>query len=232
MKGKSTIINFFIDGFVFANKNFDLFLYDSFMIVLISILDLFPHSLFKTLFSLIIFQLSFGYFFSLPALLVMRQNKAHLRVKEIIAIIIENAKKLIRPAVLLAIVFVGLIIIFTIAIFIIKQPQKIKPNLIQQSTDYLIIFISLTAPVMIFTAIFFALGKMDFFTALAKAIIYCIKNMSFVILIIIITISCNILRINIGFKNAIFSFIITLVFKYFFYYISVVSLLYYQNKLK
>ncbi len=205
---KISVVDYFFRGFSLLNRNIELYLIAflftlaSFFLQYLNKLP-FPLGLIISVIYLIVTVFSLSYTLSIPVLLEYKQQGKSLNYNNLWKIIIQNAKRLIIPVMVLipiaTIAFVIISIIVIKSLNVKNTGEFIKLiyliyNIQLGWNPIYIIFISIFTIIFsffIFTSIFFSIENLGIFSAWSQSITFSFKNMRFMGLVIAVALITN-----------------------------------------
>src|SRR3989344_783908 len=199
MPKEKAVYSYFLNGFSFLNKNIEIYFVLIVLILINTLLPVQDKSIIGLAFllpsiTLTVFQ--WGYNLSVPIFLVQKKSDKKLSYIYIRDTTVQTTKRLIVPALILAILFTLFIIIFIIVISAISNGdvEKIKTinqqfqNWVQNPIHLGLLPFSFIFALFSFFPIFFSLEKYGFIDSIKKSITFSFKNLRFVVLLLAINI--------------------------------------------
>ncbi len=197
------ILGYFSKGFSLANRSLDILLISLFFLLFGQLTSLFQDSLVGNVVDLINFILtffSFGFFMSIPAFLLWKQQNKSLNRQTLWPILIRNTKRMIIPTILFLILMMifGFSYLLVIAVTTVnltnnltnsQQVESVIQTSINQFKSWnplFIIFETITS-FFVFTPIYFSVENNGFFTSAKKSLVLSFKNLQYVVIIMLIS---------------------------------------------
>lgn len=196
MNKNQSILGYYSAGFTLANKSLEIYLISLFILLPTSLNFLFPNSPYSavlTLVSLLATIINIGFSLSIPVFLIQKQQNQPLTFQNIVSTTIQSTKRMILPALLIFILLVALLMLFVILLITFFHPTAGQVQQFFQSWGNLSkgwqpIFLiqSIIVSFLVFTSFLFSLESQGLFSSLKNSIIISIKNLPYLVGLIIL----------------------------------------------
>ena len=188
--------DYFRKGLSLVNKSWGIFLFGLILTLLASLPDLMGDSFIKGILQVIGFLIlfvEFGFGFSLPVFLLARQEGKPVNFGDILSTSLQNTKRLILPLILIFIVFIILAVISFLLVvqFVYGGNFNFMQNTTQGFNPWNILFAFLIGlfSFTTFSPIYFSLEKNGLFRSVKRSIDLSLRNLDFIIIIFVISVS-------------------------------------------
>lgn len=237
---KNIIFESLQKGFALTNRSWVLLLIGLFF-SLFSILQVFldnpPITRILVAVGLLLFPISIGFYTSLPAFLVDKQQGKPLRLINILAVTLQSTKRLIIPGILLVLLFLilGIFVYAFMVVVIYDGNWAIFSEEVQGDFDKWNIWMMLSIGLVAFfsfTPIYFSLEKNGLFSSIAKSLDFSLKHLNFIAIIILISwifYSINTLPLSLPISKQFQSLMQTLLGAYEAILLTAIPLVFYQG---
>lgn len=192
---KNIILESLKKGFALTNRNWALFLIGLFFSLFsysANFLETSPIKGILVAMGLLLLPISIGFYTSIPAFLVDKQQGKPLRLINILVLTLQSTKRLIIPGILLVLLFLvlGIFVYIFMVVVVYDGNWAIFSKEVQGDFEkwniWMMILLGFFA-FFSFTPIYFSLEKNGLFSSIAKSLDFSLKHLNFIAVIILIS---------------------------------------------